>query len=619
MGVGGGGGGGGNGGGGGGGRTPGSRIPRSSLLPTAASSTKKAPPSSARLSSAKAMSSASKRLSAYGLLRTTKDERPLQDPVQRRILEGEIMQQMAEDDADFKYQEQNNPRNLLLTRESFRQMFEFLWRGMDQGYTLASSHMEQEVPDLLRALGYPYQIQASLLQTVGATHTRPRIIGMIHWLILCLKFAKEFDPLSLLNNPEDGELACQNLILEYFMIQARARPYFLDVEADVDVEVEDPDLWVEERIHGDECEIQQRQRILEAEVDTLKESLDLQHEEAVDEEALPAQLQNLRNEKASKETFVKKISDYIGSQEARVEAARKEAAEAEEELQAVLAQQAEATAMLKQQKISEEEAESLLRHYQQKREDWEKAEANLGALKAENNSLEDGLYILSREVKEEVAELVRELESTFKAYPTGLVSEEGLAALPLNLSPTNPNFQQRWREELRPALADLRKELSRAQQRILQSILAGETRQRRLHSETETKEAKASELRRMMESLGREEGRLADLRRLALEGAESEAEAKAAKLKSLEEADSLNLAEQNRLLAELREERDALEPKLNRELEAAIVEANKTTQAFAKFFSEAWGSIESQVAHLEEFAAKTVEAQERGEALSSPN
>lgn len=39
------------------------------------------------------------------------------------------------------------------------------------------------MPRLFRALGYPVQLKPSTMQTIGAAHTMPHLLGAITWLI----------------------------------------------------------------------------------------------------------------------------------------------------------------------------------------------------------------------------------------------------------------------------------------------------------------------------------------------------------------------------------------------------------------------------------------------------
>ena len=43
--------------------------------------------------------------------------------------------------------------------------------------------MVEVVPKMFKKLGYPVTIKASTMQTISATHSWPRILGALTWLI----------------------------------------------------------------------------------------------------------------------------------------------------------------------------------------------------------------------------------------------------------------------------------------------------------------------------------------------------------------------------------------------------------------------------------------------------
>ncbi|KAI1707199.1 HEC/Ndc80p family domain-containing protein [Ditylenchus destructor] len=70
-----------------------------------------------------------------------------------------------------------------MRKADFRTFFEFIFRRLDDHYRLDAMAVEDEVPKLLTALGYPYPIKKSTLSTMGAPHSWPYVIGVLDWLI----------------------------------------------------------------------------------------------------------------------------------------------------------------------------------------------------------------------------------------------------------------------------------------------------------------------------------------------------------------------------------------------------------------------------------------------------
>ena len=50
------------------------------------------------------------------------------------------------------------------------------------GYKMAAK-MEEEVPRVLRMLGYPFSISKQYLYSVGSPHTWPHLLAAIMWMM----------------------------------------------------------------------------------------------------------------------------------------------------------------------------------------------------------------------------------------------------------------------------------------------------------------------------------------------------------------------------------------------------------------------------------------------------
>ncbi|KAI1710891.1 HEC/Ndc80p family domain-containing protein [Ditylenchus destructor] len=70
-------------------------------------------------------------------------------------------------------------------RKDFHAFFEFIFRHLFDNYRLDEDPkaMNEEVPKLLNALGYPYPIKNSYMTTLGAQHSWPYLLGALDWLI----------------------------------------------------------------------------------------------------------------------------------------------------------------------------------------------------------------------------------------------------------------------------------------------------------------------------------------------------------------------------------------------------------------------------------------------------
>lgn len=89
------------------------------------------------------------------------------------------------------YEQPLSPK--ILTNPSskdFQHIFLFLVRRIDPTYSF-QKRFEEEVPVLLRLLGYPFSISRSALSAVGSPHTWPTLLGVLTWLMGLLKYDEQ--------------------------------------------------------------------------------------------------------------------------------------------------------------------------------------------------------------------------------------------------------------------------------------------------------------------------------------------------------------------------------------------------------------------------------------------
>ncbi|KAI0559772.1 kinetochore protein NDC8 [Gracilaria domingensis] len=75
--------------------------------------------------------------------------------------------------------------------KDFQTLFLFLVRRLDPTYNFIK-RFEDEIPALLRGLGYPFSISKSALSAVGSPHTWPTLLGVLTWLVNMLKYSEAY-------------------------------------------------------------------------------------------------------------------------------------------------------------------------------------------------------------------------------------------------------------------------------------------------------------------------------------------------------------------------------------------------------------------------------------------
>ncbi|KAJ3603968.1 hypothetical protein NHX12_028709 [Muraenolepis orangiensis] len=71
--------------------------------------------------------------------------------------------------------------------KEFLKMFEFIYSKLDPTFQMPTSKVEEEVPRVLKDLGYPFALSKSSMYSVGAPHTWPQVLAALVWLIDTVK------------------------------------------------------------------------------------------------------------------------------------------------------------------------------------------------------------------------------------------------------------------------------------------------------------------------------------------------------------------------------------------------------------------------------------------------
>uniref|UniRef100_A0A0R3RIR4 Kinetochore protein NDC80 n=1 Tax=Elaeophora elaphi TaxID=1147741 RepID=A0A0R3RIR4_9BILA len=94
-------------------------------------------------------------------------------------------------------------------------MFEFIFQHLAPDFTLRK--IEDEMPRIFRSLGYPVQLKPSTMQTIGAAHTMPHLLGAITWLIDLIQMVGGILPQDLLLANEEGDGQRRSLSYGYIV------------------------------------------------------------------------------------------------------------------------------------------------------------------------------------------------------------------------------------------------------------------------------------------------------------------------------------------------------------------------------------------------------------------
>ncbi|KAJ8414454.1 hypothetical protein AAFF_G00053240 [Aldrovandia affinis] len=106
--------------------------------------------------------------------------------------------------------------------KDFLKIFEFIYSLLDTTFQMPTSKIEEEIPRMLKDLGYPFALSKSSMYSVGAPHTWPQVLGALIWLIDTVKLFTSMKEQDLLfsdfsdgsSEIEDG-VEFNKLFMEY--------------------------------------------------------------------------------------------------------------------------------------------------------------------------------------------------------------------------------------------------------------------------------------------------------------------------------------------------------------------------------------------------------------------
>ncbi|XP_022253186.1 kinetochore protein NDC80 homolog, partial [Limulus polyphemus] len=184
-----------------------------------------------------------------GITKVSKDPRPLSN----RAYQSKSIHKLLEFLSDQQYSYQLSERLLSSpSTKDFVRIFEFLYRFWDAKYT-ASNRPEDEVPQLMKRLGYPFPIARSMLITI-ARHSWPSLLGVLVWLVELIMFCEKINVTDMLWPRNDFEEEGINVKQVLFEHTAASYQNFMDNESD-DVEEKEKFLrtLAERYFGGEKC------------------------------------------------------------------------------------------------------------------------------------------------------------------------------------------------------------------------------------------------------------------------------------------------------------------------------------------------------------------------------
>ncbi|KAM6959391.1 kinetochore protein NDC80 homolog [Aplochiton taeniatus] len=246
-------------------------------------------------------------LGGFGGAEKIKDARPLHD----KAFVQQCIRQLCEFLSERGFPGSVSTKTLQSpSTKEFLKFFEFIYIQLDPTFQMPSSKVEEEVPRILKDLGYPFALSKSSMYSVGAPHTWPQVLGALIWLIDTVKIYCCMSEQDLLfSDFSDGSMAVEE--------GAEYNKLFLDYTAETYQKfMQGADTYEEE----DEAYLGRLKKLFnvdEALLASMEEKYMLLSEEVdrLEKESQTDRLMNKRTEKVKLQTDLQKLQSYRGNLE----------------------------------------------------------------------------------------------------------------------------------------------------------------------------------------------------------------------------------------------------------------------------------------------------------------
>eukprot|EP00049_Salpingoeca_infusionum_P009750 m.165752 g.165752 ORF g.165752 m.165752 type:complete len:666 (+) comp14431_c1_seq31:81-2078(+) len=130
------------------------------------------------------------------------DPRPLSDKAYKSATIRNLIQFLTENGYDSTI----SPK--LLSAPSitdFTRIFKFIHSFLDDAYPWEKAKPEEEIPLILKNIGYPFPVKSSLVISCGSPHNWPKLLGALQWMVELVQFTACRDAREVIVRAQDAD------------------------------------------------------------------------------------------------------------------------------------------------------------------------------------------------------------------------------------------------------------------------------------------------------------------------------------------------------------------------------------------------------------------------------
>ncbi|KAI1292334.1 Kinetochore protein NDC80 -like protein [Halotydeus destructor] len=282
-------------------------------------------------------SSAGRRSSIIGQSRHIQETRPLSD----RSYHVQVFEKVFHYLQDNGFNCQLTPKFVQSpTGSDVRKIFDFLFLCLDQNLKIV--HLDTDVPNILKMLGYPFQVNKSNLVSWASPQAKGHLFGMFDWLVDAVNYSRSTDIEQLLFSSFDDEINSTSEIFKLIVTTTGG-------EADTDELLENLAL----KRFGTKEEFEQ----LNSELEQLEQEVQAQEEEIEKIQALPETIVAYKKDMARYDEYIANMEAHIANNEETLSQLVKEYREKKEMFDATKKNRDELLIQVKDQQFGLEEVE----------------------------------------------------------------------------------------------------------------------------------------------------------------------------------------------------------------------------------------------------------------------
>ncbi|XP_069137112.1 kinetochore protein NDC80 homolog isoform X2 [Argopecten irradians] len=335
------------------------------------------------------------------------------------------------------------------TSGDFMKIFEFIYGFLSPKCSVS----RDDVPRIIKQLGYPFTITKSSMHSVGSPHTWPTLLAALHWLVNLIRWGlSDLESVFFPSVDDDFENSVPETKVKYDYFEQTYSAYMAGQDS-----FEDYDEQLEGKMHERYCGTGGGNTSLEMEHKRLQAELELLENEMDGFKTSQEARDMLKLDVVRYTEHLSKIDNHRQEQEKQVAEVEEELNEAMADAKCAESNKEKLIALFEDQKLSQADVERIKLHRQELQRQRHEAERRESEVDKEIWQKEMELSKEHEKLEERCNEYSM-LAQKLKLIP---LSAENAYGVDYELNPSYKGYMEsRFTDTIKPALLQLKKQCS---------------------------------------------------------------------------------------------------------------------------------------------------------------